>query len=85
MTTLLTLASMIVVLLVTMFLILVTHSAWAYLIATVVSLSISAISLFIDPSCNIAVLFGFPLVTGLGAVALVRRDKWRYKLPDPER
>ena len=85
MTAILTMSAIVVVLLITILLVIVTHSPWAYLIAAVVSLTISAVGLLIDPTVDIALLFGLPLVSALGAVASVRRGKWRYKLPDPER
>ena len=84
MTIVLTLVAMFLVLLVTLLTIVVTPSAWAYLVVAAASLSISTIGLFIDSTCNLAALFGCPLITGIGAVATVRRGKWRYKLPNPE-
>jgi len=84
MTAILTLSAMVIVLLITILTMMVTHSPWAYLVATVVSLATSALGLRIDPTADYVILFGLPLFTGLGAVASVRRGKWRYKLPDPE-
>lgn len=85
MTAILTLSAMVVVLLITILLIIVTHSPCAYAVASVVSLAISAFGLLIDPTANIVLLFGLPLVSAVGAVASVRRGKWKYKLPDPEK
>ena len=84
MTAILTLTAMLVVLLITILLMIMTHSRWAYVVAALVSLAVSALCLLIDPTVNVVILFGLPLVMGLGAVASVRRGKWRYKLSDPE-
>jgi hypothetical protein len=84
MTAILTLSAVLIVLLITIPLMIMGHSRWAYVVAALVSLAASAVSLLIDPTADTVILFGLPLITGLGAVASVRRSKWRYKLPNPE-